>query len=68
MSAFRKPITISRSDSRTRDVTIQLFNLNILSHNQGPGFAVLLKLAALTAFAYTVSRFIRGEPMFKKQG
>lgn len=66
MSALRKPIKISKSESKYRDVTIQLFNLNILSHNQGPAFAVLLKIAALTAFAYTVSRFINGEPLFKK--
>lgn len=66
MSALRKPIKISKSESRSRDVTIQLFNLNILSHNQGPAFAALLKIAALTAFAYTVRKFINGEPLFKK--
>lgn len=66
MSARKKPIHIQRSATRNRDLTIQFFNLNILSHNQGPGFAVLLKIAALTAFAYMVSRFVSGEPLCKK--
>ena len=68
MSVLRKPIEISRSERNNRDVTIQLFNLNILSHNQGPAFAELLKLAVLTAFAYAVSKFVNGESLFKNKG
>jgi hypothetical protein len=67
MSAFRRPVHISRKHSSAGDTTVQLLNLNILSYNQGPGFAALLKIAFITAFAYVVYKFVNGEcPIQKK--
>lgn len=66
MSSNSKPKKNIKHHSKSRDITVQLFNINILSNNRGPGFAALLKIISVTGFAYYIHKYYMNNCNSKK--